>query len=84
MSSPLPWGMGDAYAECGAPMCPWDMRGGGLEPVLSSMTSERIQRSEKGGEASSDPVAIFGSLGVCIYGPASRHWLISYCPIHLT
>ena len=20
------------------------------------------------------PVAIFGSLGVCIYGPASRHW----------
>ena len=30
------------------------------------------------------PVAIFGSLGVCIYGPASRHWLISYSPIHLT
>ena len=30
------------------------------------------------------PVAIFGSLGVCIYVPASRHWLISYCPIHLT
>ena len=24
-------------------------------PVLSSMTSERIQRSEKGGEAGSDP-----------------------------
>ena len=24
-------------------------------PVLSSMTSERIQRSEKGGEADSDP-----------------------------
>ena len=53
-------------------------------PVLSSMTSERIQRSEKGGEAGSDPLAIFGSLGVCIYGPASRHWLISYSPIHLT
>ena len=47
------------------------------------MTSERIQRSEKGGEACSDPVAIFGSLRVCIYGPASRHWLISYSPIHL-
>ena len=30
------------------------------------------------------PVAIFGSLRVCIYGPASRHWLISYSPIHLT
>ena len=29
------------------------------------------------------PVAIFGSLGVCIYVPASRHWLISYFPIHL-
>ena len=34
--------------------------GGGLgahwgPPVLSSMTSERIQRSEKGGEAGSDP-----------------------------
>ena len=30
------------------------------------------------------PVAIFGSLGVCIYVPASCHWLISYSPIHLT
>ena len=30
------------------------------------------------------PVAIFGSLGVCIPVPASRHWLISYSPIHLT
>ena len=30
------------------------------------------------------PVAIFGSLGVCIYVPASRHWLISFSPIHLT
>ena len=30
------------------------------------------------------PVAILGSRGVCIYGPASRHWLISYSPIHLT
>ena len=29
------------------------------------------------------PVAIFGSLGVCIYVPASRHWLISYSLIHL-
>ena len=30
------------------------------------------------------PVAILGSLGVCIYVPASRHWLISFSPIHLT
>ena len=30
------------------------------------------------------PVAILGSLGVCIYVPASRHWLISYSPIPLT
>ena len=30
------------------------------------------------------PVAILGSLGVCIYVPASCHWLISYSPIHLT
>ena len=30
------------------------------------------------------PVAIFGSIGVCIYVPASRHWLISYSPNHLT
>ena len=30
------------------------------------------------------PVAILGSLGVCIYVPASRHGLISYPPIHLT
>ena len=29
------------------------------------------------------PVAILGSLGVCIYVPASRHWLTSYSPIHL-
>ena len=53
-------------------------------PVLSSMTSERIQRSEKGVKPVRTPVAIFGSLGVCIYVPASRHWLISYCSIHLT
>ena len=59
MSSPLPWGMGDAYDVCGASMCAWDMgRGFGAHwgpPVLSSMTSERIQRSEKGSEAGSNP-----------------------------
>ena len=60
MSSPLTWGIGDAYEVCGASMCPWDIGGGRCgahwgPPVLSSMTSEQIQRSEKGGEASSDP-----------------------------
>ena len=30
------------------------------------------------------PVAILGSLGVCIYVPASRHRLTSYSLIHLT
>ena len=59
MSSPLPWGMGDAYDVCGASMCPWDM-GGGIgahwgPPVLPSMISERIQHCEKEGEAGSDP-----------------------------
>ena len=29
------------------------------------------------------PVAILGSLGVCIFVPASRHWLMSYSLIHL-
>ena len=46
-------------------MCPWDMEGGvGARwgpPVLSSLVSERIQRSEKGAEAGSDPR---GHLGV--------------------
>ena len=59
MSLPLPWGMGDAYTVCGASMCSWDMGGGVGAPwgpsVLSSMTSERIQCSEKGGEAGWDP-----------------------------
>ena len=80
------WGTPMLYV--GTP-CVLGTIGGGLRahwgpPVLSSMTSERIKRSEKGGEAGSDPVAIFGSLGVCIYASASRHWLISYSPIHLT
>ena len=48
------------------------------------MTSERIQRCEKGVKPVRTPVAIFVSLGVCIYVPAGRHWLISYSPIHMT
>ena len=37
-------------------------------PVLSSMTSERIQRSEKGGEARSDPRGhLWVTLGVYLW-----------------
>ena len=44
----------------GPPCVVGTLEGGGFgahwgPPVLSSMTSERIQRSEKGGEAGSDP-----------------------------
>ena len=40
--------------------------------------------SSSGLKPARTPVAIFGSLGVCIYVPASRRWLISYSPIDLT
>ena len=87
MSSPLPWGMGDAYDVCGASMCSWDM-GGGVgahwgPPVLSSLVSERIQRSEKGGEAGSDPR---GHLGVtwgvylCAGNPPLADIILSHPP----
>ena len=36
VSSPLPWGVGDAYDVCGASMCPWDIEGGGWSPLGSS------------------------------------------------
>ena len=36
VSSPLPWGMGDAYDVCGASMCPWNMGGGGGWSPLGS------------------------------------------------
>ena len=51
-------GHGGRLRRTWASMCPWDMGGGWSPlgpPVLSSMTSERIQRSEKGAEAGSDP-----------------------------
>ena len=88
MSSPLSWGMGDAYNVCGASMCPWDM-GGGLEPIGVLLSSLQCIPSgnnalRRGVKPVRTPVAILGSLGVCIYVPASRHWLISYSPIHLT
>ena len=88
MSSRLPWGMGDAYDVCGASMCPWDM-GGGLEligvfPSSLQWFPSRYNALRRGVKPVRTPVAILGSLGVCIYVPASRHWLISYSPIHLT
>ena len=87
MSSPLPWGMGDAYDVCGASMCPWDMAGGvGAHWVLPSSLHwfpSGYNALRRGVKPVRTPVAILGSLGVCIYVPASRHWLISYSPIHL-
>ena len=87
MSSSLPWGMGDAYAICGASMCPWDT-GGGVgahwgPPVFSSMTSERIQRSEKGSEAGSDPRGhLWVTLGVylCAGKPPLTDIILSHPP----
>ena len=36
VSSPLTWGVGDAYDVRGASMCPWDMGGGVWSPLGSS------------------------------------------------
>ena len=87
MSSPLSWGVGDAYDVCGASMCPWDM-GGGLKPIGVLPSSLQWLPSgnnalRRGVKPVRTPVAILGSLGVCIYVLASCHWLISYSPIHL-
>ena len=80
--------MGDAYDVCGASLCPWDM-GGGVEPIgVLPSSLERLPSGynalRRGVKPVRTPVAIFGSLGVCIYVPASRHGLISYSLIHLT
>ena len=87
MSSPLPWGMGDAYDVCGASMCPWEMEGGvGAHwgpPSSLHWFPSGYNALRRGVKPVRTPVAILGSLGVCIYVPASRHWLISYSPIHL-
>ena len=86
MSSLLPWGMGDAYDVCGASMCPWDMEGGvGAHlgpPVLSSLVSEGIQRSEKGGEAGSEPAHLGVTWGVylCAGKPPLADIILSHPP----
>ena len=71
------------------PPCVLGTWGGGLEPI--GVLPSSLQWLPSGYNALRrevkpvrTPVAIFGSLGVCIYVPASRHWLISYSPIHLT
>ena len=63
--------------------------GGGLEPIGVPPSSLQCLPSgynalRRGVKPVRTPVAIFGSLGVGIYGPASRHWLISYSLIHPT
>ena len=47
-------------------------------------TAEELLEGLKQVKPVRTPVAIFGSPWVCIYVPASRHWLISYSSIHLT
>ena len=52
-------------------------------PVLSSMTSERIKRSEKGGEAGSDPRGhLWFTLGVylCAGKPPLADIILSHPP----
>ena len=81
MSSPLHWGMGNVYDVCGWSMCPWDMRRGGF--LLSSMTFQRIQRSEKGGEAGSDPCGhLWVTWGVylCASKPPLADMILSHPP----
>ena len=52
--------------------------------VVTEEYSDLFLRSRRVMKPVRTPVAIFGSLGVCIYVPTSRHGLISYSPIHLT
>ena len=83
-----PLGHGGRLRRVWGLMCPWDMGGGVLEPIgvppssLQSLPSG-YTALRRGVKPVRTPVAIFGSLGVCIYVPASRPWLISYSPIHL-
>ena len=80
------WGPPTPYV---GPPCVLGTWRGGLEPIEVLPSSLQCLLSgynalRRGVKPVRTPVAIFGSLGVCIYGPAGRHWLISYSPIHLT
>ena len=63
------------YRKRGSPKPAAEARAMETDPSLVRLWSVKPVRT---------PVAILGSLGVCIYVPASRHWLISYSLIHLT
>ena len=81
MSSPLPWGMGDAYDVCGASMCPWDMGRGGVEPI--GVLPSSLQRSEKGGEAGSDPrghLWVTWGVYLCAGKPPLADIILSHSP----
>ena len=55
---------------------------GSSGPLFNDFRADTTLR--RGVKPVGTPVAIFGSLGVCIYGPASRHGLTSHSSIHLT
>ena len=52
--------------------------------LIHGGTPSPLEGSLVPGEAGSDPRGHLWVTWVCIYVPASRHWLISYSPIHLT
>ena len=86
VSSPLCWGVGDAYDVCGASMCPWHM-GGGLEPIAVLPSSLQLLPSgnnalRRGVKPVRTPVAIFGSLGVflCAGKPPLADIILSHPP----
>ena len=73
---------------CLGPLCVLGTWGEGFRdhlgpPVLSSMTSERIQRSEKGGEAGSDPCGHPGvtwGVYICAGKPPLADIILSHPP----
>ena len=61
-----------------------DRHSGYIVAVPGKKSKKKDKKDKHGVKPVRTPVAILGSLGVCIYVPASRHWLIAYSPIHLT
>ena len=78
------WGTPTPYV--GPPCVLGTWGGGGLEPI--GVLPSSLQCLPSGYNALRKEVKLVRTvgytLGVCIYVPASRHWLISYSPIHLT
>ena len=84
---PSLWAWGTP-TTCVGPPCVLGTWRGGLEPIGVLPSSlhwfpSGYNALRRGVKPVRTPVAILGSLGVCIYVPASRHWLISYSPVHL-